>query len=104
MEYDSGAESSHKTKNHDGVLIKSAINSKTNVTKRRAKESEFDETEAGLVGKEKNDEDEKKRRGSWKRILLLVIAITVHNIPGKYCLFFSFRACMCKFNNHAVIF
>jgi hypothetical protein len=23
--------------------------------------------------------------GQWKRILLLIVAITVHNIPGKFC-------------------
>lgn len=31
----------------------------------------------------KQNEEQRLRDQSWKRILLLIIAITVHNIPGK---------------------
>lgn len=32
---------------------------------------------------EKDEEEMRLRKQSWKRILLMIIAITVHNIPGK---------------------
>lgn len=39
------------------------------------------EAEAGMLGEDFIDD--KKHKASWQRILLLIIAITVHNIPGK---------------------
>lgn len=35
----------------------------------------------------KQNEEQRLRDQSWKRILLLIIAITVHNIPGKKLVF-----------------
>ena len=49
-------------------------------TKTTATENDIDQTESGLFNKE--FVDEKKQSGHWKRICLLIIAITVHNIPG----------------------
>lgn len=34
--------------------------------------------------KEKEMKEKQLKKESWKRILLLIIAITVHNIPGKF--------------------
>ena len=47
------------------------------------------------IQQDKNQNEEQRLRDqSWKRILLLIIAITVHNIPGKkwsLCTTFSSR-------------
>ena len=55
------------------------------LTKRKARlPTDGDEEESMLFGL--SDEDDKFHKQSaekWKRILLLVIAITVHNIPGN---------------------
>lgn len=54
------------------------------LTKRRTKAQIGDEEELRY---ELNDEDDKLHKQAaekWKRILLLVIAITVHNIPGMH--------------------
>lgn len=40
---------------------------------------EIDQSESGLLNHE--EFDQKKQSGNWKRICLLIIAITVHNIP-----------------------
>ena len=44
------------------------------------------ESEAGLlsVKEEKREAERHKRQSSWQRILLLIIAITIHNIPGIF--------------------
>ena len=40
------------------------------------------------IQQDKNQNEEQRLRDqSWKRILLLIIAITVHNIPGKKLVF-----------------
>lgn len=40
------------------------------------------------IKQDKNQNEEQQLRDqSWKRILLLIIAITVHNIPGKKLVF-----------------
>ena len=49
--------------------------------KRNPKESSINEQISGDTYAHKITPDEKRR--SWRRILLLIVAITVHNIPGE---------------------
>lgn len=56
------------------------------VIKRRWKEQADNKAESGLLKSGKNDKYAEKMAGSWRRILLLVVAITVHNIPGNFSL------------------
>lgn len=53
-----------------------------NVTKRKIKTQMADEEELSYGLSEDDDKSAKQASDKWKRILLLVIAITVHNIPG----------------------
>ena len=46
-------------------------------TRKRSSSSSSDQVASSQV-----DRAEKAREASWRRILLLIIAITVHNIPG----------------------
>lgn len=50
---------------------------------RKGSAASDNESEAGTKAISPDTEDEKKKKHtSWQRILLLIIAITVHNIPG----------------------
>lgn len=42
------------------------------------------------IQQDKQNEEQRLRDQSWKRILLLIIAITVHNIPGKTVFVYNF--------------
>lgn len=54
------------------------------LTKRKMMRSQnSDEEESRFGMKDEDDKLHKQSADQWKRILLLVIAITVHNIPGK---------------------
>ena len=58
----------------------------TNLTRRlrRGSVASDSESEAGQEVDAHAEEDKKRRHSSWQRILLLIIAITVHNIPGNF--------------------
>lgn len=58
------------------------------LTQRRNKQPTDEEEEAGFrMMTEREEKLHKEQSEKWKRILLLVIAITVHNIPGTLLLF-----------------
>lgn len=55
-----------------------------NLTKRSRKQSQASDTESEAGAFERQTDDNKKNKSSWQRILLLIVAITIHNIPGKF--------------------
>ena len=67
------------TDNGFPIKGKDSQNSSVNIVQRRRKNI----VEDGLVGNTDNDLCEKDDiKANWKKIFLLIVAITVHNIPG----------------------
>ena len=63
------------------------------LTQRRNKQPTDEEEEAGFRMMTEGEEKlHKEQSEKWKRILLLVIAITVHNIPGILLLKMTFHS------------
>lgn len=83
FDYNSSPETKHKQiKNNSGPKILSK-SSKDGLIKRKAQLPTGDEEESRLgLSHEDYSKLHKQSAEKWKRILLLVIAITVHNIPG----------------------
>lgn len=80
-------ESKQRSLKNTSVVQNSNKVSHDGLTKRKAKAQIGDEEELRYGFNDEDDKLLKQSADKWKRILLLVIAITVHNIPGK--LFFQ---------------
>jgi zinc transporter ZupT len=64
-----------------GILAAAEESTGSQVTKRRQGSS----TQSGSIPSKKEEKELRQQAEKWKRILLLVIAVTVHNIPEGLC-------------------
>ena len=64
-----------------GILAAVEESTGRQVTKRRQGSS----SQLGSISSKKEEKELRQQAEKWKRILLLVIAVTVHNIPEGLC-------------------